>query len=186
MHSRTPVGTPVLSALEAFYGRDLDDLAAWARRTLTDAVDHGLDVPETVASLRAGDFLEVYLRQIHSVPPEVWARSLPLPEGHLRAALLGRELVDIPRSGRLNLFMDGHHYGAERLPSQFAVDLRELKAPLCYAHDVVLEDPFDDEHHPLEVIRVIRETFPDVVASPAPHPDTFVRTLEVLAQMAPL
>ena len=32
-----PSGTPVVSALESFYGRDIDDLAAWARSTFRDA-----------------------------------------------------------------------------------------------------------------------------------------------------
>lgn len=179
-------GTPVVSALEAFYGRDIDDLADWTRRTLATSVARGLDVAATVSALRADDFLDVYLNQIHSVPHEQWTQSLPLADGHLRATLLGRELVEVPMAGRLNLFMDGQHFGAERLPSQLSPDHRELKAPLCYAHDVVLEDPFDDEHHPLEMIRWVRQRFPHVVASPAPEPGLFVRTVEALADLAPL
>jgi len=182
----TIIGTPVIDALETFYRRDIDDLARWARRTLDRAVSRGADVNNTLAMLRADDFLAVYLEQIHGVPPERWAGSLPLPEGRLRAALLGRELIDVPRTGRLNLIMDGEHYGAERLPGQISADYRELKGPLCYAHDVVLEDPFDDEHHALRIIEAIRETFPEVQARPAPQPDNFVRTVEALADLAPL
>nr|WP_296076306.1 hypothetical protein [uncultured Actinoplanes sp.] len=182
----TITGTPVVDALETFYRRDIDDLARWVRRTLDDSVSRDADVNEILAALRADEFLAVYLEQIHSVPPERWARSLPLAEGRLRAALLGRELIDVPRSGRLNLIMDGQHYGAERLPGQLSADYRELKGPLCYAHDVVLEDPFDDEHHALRIIETIRETFPQVQARPAPHPDLFVRTVEALADLAPL
>ncbi|MFF7311204.1 hypothetical protein [Streptomyces sp. NPDC008137] len=184
--SAETTGTPVLDALESFYARDIDDLASWAGRTLNDAVSRGRDVASTMAALRADEFMTVYLNQIHSVPPERWARALPLPDGHLRAALLGRELVDVPRSGRPNLFMDGRLYGAERLPEQLSPDCRELKAPLCYAHDIVFEDPFDDEHHALEQLRVLREYEPDTAGYPAFDPRIFVRTLETLSQLTPL
>ncbi|MFE5561195.1 hypothetical protein [Streptomyces sp. NPDC056544] len=179
-------GTPVLEALESFYARDIDDLASWARRTFTAATAQGRDTPSTVAALRADEFMTVYLDQIHSVPPERWARALPLPEGHLRAALLGRELVEVPRTGRPNLCMDGQLYGAERLPGQLSPDCRELKAPLCYAHDIIFEDPFDDEHHAFEQLRVLRAYEPVTDAYPAFDPGIFVRTLETLSQLAPL
>lgn len=183
MHSS---GTPVVEALESFYRRDIDDLAGWARRTLDAGTSRGEDARTIVDALNAGDFLEVYLSQLRAVPMETWAKALPLPDGHLRAALLARELVAVPASGRRNLFMDGRHYGAERMPGQLSPDYRELKAPLCYAHDVVLEDPFDDEHDPLTAARTIRETFPEAQIALAPDPDTFVRTIEVLADLAPL
>jgi hypothetical protein len=177
-------GTPVVDALEAFYRRDIDDLARWARRTLD--VAGRADTNYTITALQADDFLAVYLEQIHSVQPDHWVRSLPVPDGHLRAALLGRELVDVPRSGRLNAIIDGQHYGAERLPAQLSPDYRELKGPLCYAHDLVLEDPFDDEHHALRIIDEIRKYDPEVEARPAPEPGLFVRTLEAIADLAPL
>jgi hypothetical protein len=76
----TITGTPVIDALETFYRRDIDDLANSARRTLDSAASRGTDVNNTLAMLRADDFLAVYLEQIHSVPPERWAESLPLPD----------------------------------------------------------------------------------------------------------
>ncbi|MET8451307.1 hypothetical protein [Streptomyces sp. NPDC005209] len=179
-------GTPVLSALEAFYARDIDDLAAWGRATFDEARAKGLDDIATIEALRVDAFMSVYLEQIHSVPAERWAASLPMPEGHLRSALLGRELVDVPRAGRLNVLMDGRLYGAERLPSRLSADYRELKAPLCYAHDVLFEDPFDDEHHALVQMRVIQESSPDTVMRPVLEPGLFVRTLRTLADLAPL
>ncbi|MCF3137520.1 hypothetical protein [Streptomyces olivochromogenes] len=179
-------GTPVLSALEAFYARDIDDLAAWGRATFDEARAKGLDDIATIEALRVDAFMSVYLEQIHSVPAERWAASLPMPEGHLRSALLGRELVDVPRTGRLNVLMDGRLYGAERLPSRLSADYRELKAPLCYAHDVLFEDPFDDEHHALVQMRVIQESSPDTVMRPVLEPGLFVRTLRTLADLAPL
>ncbi|MEE1752870.1 hypothetical protein [Streptomyces sp. SP18CS02] len=181
-----PSGTPVLSALEAFYARDIDDLAAWSGSMLAESRARGDDVAATVAALRVDDFMTVYLEQIHSVGPDHWARSLPMPDGHLRSALLGRELVAVPRSGRLNMLMDGRLFGAERLPRQLAADHRELKAPLCYAHDVIFEDPFDDEHHALVQMRVIQREFPDTDMRPALEPDLFVRTVRALADLAPL
>ncbi|MFE0456374.1 hypothetical protein ACFW2D_34835 [Streptomyces sp. NPDC058914] len=184
--AQDPCGTPVLSALEAFYAQGIDDLAEWSSSTLEEARARGLDDVATVEALRVDEFMSLYLEQIHSVPPDQWARSLPLPEGHLRSALTGRELVDVPRTGRLNMLMDGRLYGAERLPRHLSADHRELKASLCYAHDVIFEDPFDDEHHALVAMKAITETFPDKVMKPALEPGLFVRTVRALADLAPL
>ncbi|MET9800214.1 hypothetical protein [Streptomyces sp. NPDC006368] len=47
---------------------------------------------------------------------------------------------------------------------------------------MTFEDPFGDEHHPLEQTQVIQEEFPDTAMHPALEPGPLVRTLRAAAE----
>lgn len=61
-----------------------------------------------------------------------------------------------------------------------------MKAALCYAHDLLLEDPLDDEQNLPQFVAESRDLMPHVAIEVSPDPSWFVATVEALAQLAPL
>ena len=57
---------------------------------------------------------------------------------------------------------------------------------MCYAHDLTLEDPFDEEQVLPGLIREVRRTLPHVDIEFAPDTDWFVRNVQAIAELAPL
>jgi hypothetical protein len=178
-------GNPVVESLEHFYGLPVEDLAAKLTVDLTTARDHGLGPLAIIEHLRAGEFVHLYLDQQHARPVDRIAGT-DLPEGHLRAAFTGRELVPIGKGGRRTMLVDGKHLGQDRLPAAISVSRAEVKAALCYAHDLVLEDPFDEEQALSEFVRQCRELLPDSDIRVAPDPELFVANVAAVAELAPL
>jgi hypothetical protein len=177
-------GNSIIESLENFYGLAVEDLAIKLAADLSTARARGLDLLVTVDFLRSGDFLELYLEQQHSRPIERVGGS-DLPDGHLRAALVGRELVKMSQGDRRVVYIDGKHMGHDRLPTTLSISRAEIKASLCYAHDVVLEDPFDEEQDLLGLLRPpaginLSE------AKIAPDPTIFVANIAALADLATL
>ncbi|WP_344164915.1 hypothetical protein [Kribbella yunnanensis] len=178
-------GTPVVDALEAFYAMSIEDLSGELDRGLTAARALDLSTEEVLARLRCGDFLATYLEQVQSGTVESWLGSLDLEAGVLRASLVGRELAETHAHRRRSMLIDGEHLSNERLPHA-GVGSAELKAALCYAHDILLEDPFDEEQVLADFAASVHEVMPETTITIAPDPEHFVDTVRGLLPLAPL
>lgn len=176
-------GNPVIESLENFYGLPVEQLAKKLRADLSATRDRGAGLVETATALRCDEFSQIYLEQQHSRTPNRISGT-DMQDGHLRAAFIGRELVPIPKGGRPTVYVDGKHLGNDRLSATLSPSRGELKAALCYAHDVVLEDPFDEEQDIAAFVREIRDVNPD--ASVLPNPSLFVDNVVAVSELAPL
>lgn len=178
-------GNPVVESLEHFYGLPVEQVAEKLKADLRAAQERGLGLRETAAALGCDEFSQLYLEQQRSLPADRIDR-MDMAAGHLRAAFIGRELVPVPKGGRPTVYMDGRHLGQDRLPSALTATRGEIKAALCYAHDLVLEDPFDEEQDLAGLVRQVREMDPSSDAAIAPDPGLFVANLSAIAEIAPL
>ena len=178
-------GNPVVESLEHFYGLPVERVAEKLAADLFLARERGLGLLETAGVLRSSEFTQLYLEQQHSRPVER-VGGTGLPEGHLRAAFIGRELVEVPKGGRPTVYLDGKHLGQDRLPSTLTATRGEVKAALCYAHDLVLEDPFDEEQDLVSLVRDQLKVDPSSQAAVIPEAGLFVANVAAVAELAPL
>ncbi|MDO4718071.1 MAG: hypothetical protein Q4B08_10990, partial [Propionibacteriaceae bacterium] len=77
------------------------------------------------------------------------------------------------------------HLGAGGLPQQ-GLPPGQISAALCYANDVTVEDPFDEEQILGDFITDMQKSMPQVSVQIAPDPAQFVSTVRELAKLAPL
>lgn len=182
--SSEPWGNPVVESLENFYGIPVEQVAEKLAVELSAARERGLGLMATAAAVRCSEFSQLYLEQRTEIAGRIAGAGLP--DGHLRAAFIGRELVAVPKGGRPTVYLDGKHLGHDRLPSTLSVSRGEIKASLCYAHDLVVEDPFDEEQDLVALVRELRELDPASDAIVLPDPDLFVANVAAIAQLAPL
>lgn len=178
-------GNPVVESLEHFYAMPVEQVAEKLRTDLCAAQARGLGLRETAAALRCDEFSQLYLEQQRSRPADRIG-GMDMAAGHLRAAFIGRELVPVPKGGRPTVYMDGRHLGQDRLPSALSTTRGEIKAALCYAHDLVLEDPFDEEQDLAGLVRQVLEMDPSADAAVLPDPGLFVANVNAIAEIAPL
>lgn len=180
----TSGGTPVLHSLEEFYGAPIADVAKQLGGTLTE-LGPDATIAEQLNALRCGEFLELYLHQTQSIPVEEWLEGLDLEAGSLRASLIGRELATTPGRDRRSVLMDGELLGRDHLPME-GLPPRQVKAALCYATEVLAEDPFDEEQDLHEFIRSAEQNIGPSDLTIAPNPSHFVSTVEAIAALGPV
>jgi hypothetical protein len=60
----------------------------------------------------------------------------------------------------------------------------EIQAAPCYTHDVLIEDPFDEEQVLSEFAASVAEVMPDTTIRFAPDPEPFVDTIRDIAPLA--
>lgn len=177
-------GTPLLSALEDFYADSIDRVAAHLQSELAVLTDRDAALEQKLDDLRCAEFLGLYLDQIQSVPPETWIAELDLERGALRASMVGRELAAAAGQRRRSLLIDGQHLGSDHLPLM-GLPPSHLKAAMCYAHDLVVEDPFDEEQVIGDFLASVIDGMPHVPVRVAPDPEHFVESVAAIAALAP-
>ena len=141
---RMSVGTPVLDALETFYSAPVEEIASHLAAKLDAARARESTLAVTLDELRCAEFLNVYLTQIQEVPLNSWLDGLDESAGTVRASIVGRELSSDAETRRRSMVIDGEHLGGDGLPLRGLPPV-QVKAALCYANDVTVEDPFDEE-----------------------------------------
>lgn len=179
------VGTPVLDALEAFYSAPVEDISDSLASKLADARSRDDPLPTILGHLRCAEFLELYLHQTQQIPPGDWLEGLDQKPGTVRASIVGRELSTLGGVKRRSMIIDGEHLGGEHLPLK-GLPPAQVKAALCYANDVTIEDPFDEEQVLGDFVRDVVDSMPHVQVQIAPDPDHFVSTIQALAGLAPV
>jgi hypothetical protein len=178
-------GNPVVESLEHFYGSTVEQVALKMKADLSAARARGLGTRDTAAALRCDEFTHTYLEQQRTRPLDRIGGP-DLTDGHLRAAFVGRELVPVPKGGRPTVYLSGKHLGHDRLPSTLTATRGDIKAALCYAHDLVLEDPFDEEQDLVAFVEQVLEMDPAAEPAVVPDPDLFVANVAAVAELAPL
>lgn len=172
----------MVDSLEGFYQLSVEDVATRLRGEY-DSLQGQLPPPTISQSLRADEFLSVYLEEQSYHRPEPLGE---VPGDFLRASLVGRELAKLPSGGRRTVLIDGAPFGQDRLPRTVTTSRAEVKAALCYAHDLLLEDPFDEEQNLPGFVAESRQFLPHVSIEISPDPAWFVATVEAIADLAPL
>ncbi|KRF39994.1 hypothetical protein ASH01_19595 [Terrabacter sp. Soil811] len=152
---------------------------------LANAQAGGASLTTTLDALRCGEFLELYLDQIQQVPLDQWLSYLDVTDGVVRASIVGRELATDPSLRRRSMIIDGEHLGADHLPLR-GLPPGQIKAALCYANDVTVEDPFDEEQVLRDFISSVADAMPHAPIQIAPDPAHFVSTVQALARIAPV
>ena len=71
------------------------------------------------------------------------------------------------------------HLPIDGLPPQ------QIKTALCYATEILAEDPFDEEQNVKDFIRAVNEIGLSSL-TPAPDPHHFVSTVEAIAALGPI
>ncbi|WP_432877191.1 hypothetical protein ACQPYH_28230 [Kribbella sp. CA-245084] len=150
----------------------VEDLSGEMERGLVSARALDLSTEEVIARLRCEEFLATYLEQVQSGTIERWLESLDLGAGVLRASVVGRELAETHAHRRRSMLIDGEHLSNERLPRAGVGD-GEIKAALCFAHDILLDDPFDEEQVLADFAASVHEVMPDTRITIAPDPEHF-------------
>lgn len=178
------MGTPLLDALEGFYSDSVEAVARRLQRQLSRLAARDAALEQKLDQLRCADFLHLYLDQIQSVPAENWLSGLDSADGSLRASMVGRELATTTGHRRRSMIIDGEHLGSDHLPLT-GVPPSHLKAALCYAHDIVIEDPFDEEQVIADFLASVVDGMPHVPVRLAPDPDHFVETVTAISTLAP-
>lgn len=179
------MGTPVLMALEEFYAAPVEAVARELPSILARSRSTGASLEAVLDDMRCGEFLELYLAQVQAVPLEDWLDGLDEGEGTVRASIVGRDLATATAAQRRSLVIDGDHLGGDHLPLK-GLPPEQVKAALCYANDVLAEDPFDEEQVIADFVSSIAESMPHVPIRVAPDPDHFVSSVRAVAALAPL
>ena len=179
----TAGGTPVLHSLEEFYAAPVEDVAKRLRNALS-AIGPDTTLMQQLDTLRCREFLDLYLDQIQTVPVNQWLDGLDLGAGSLRASIIGRELASAPDHSRRSVLMDGELMSLGHLPID-GLPPRQVKAALCYATEILAEDPFDEEQNVKDFIRAVNEIGLSPL-TPAPDPHHFVSTVEAIAALGPI